>query len=80
MEDAKNLIGDTDVVIIGFADVFQHTVCFVTERKVSNLWMPLQVGVFPIFGGGEYENFMAVAEKMRNGYDFCHTLDASSTR
>ncbi|KAL6899781.1 hypothetical protein ACP4OV_006439 [Aristida adscensionis] len=34
------------------------------------------VGVFPALGGSEYENFMAVAEKMRAGYDFLHTLDA----
>ncbi|RLN07859.1 protein disulfide isomerase-like 1-3 [Panicum miliaceum] len=33
------------------------------------------VGVFPAFGGSEYDNFMAVAEKMRNDYDFLHTLD-----
>ncbi|KAK3154352.1 hypothetical protein QOZ80_2BG0189420 [Eleusine coracana subsp. coracana] len=50
MEDAANLIGDKDVVI---------------------------VGVFPAFDGSEFENFMAVAEKMRADYDFLHTLDAS---
>jgi protein disulfide-isomerase A1 len=36
-----------------------------------------QVGVFPAFGGSEYDNFMAVAEEMRNDYDFLHTLDGS---
>ncbi|CAL5057748.1 unnamed protein product [Urochloa decumbens] len=50
VEDAKNLIGDDRVVI---------------------------VGVFPVFGSSEYKNFMAVAEKLRNDYDFCHTLDAN---
>ncbi|PAN06470.1 hypothetical protein PAHAL_1G266000 [Panicum hallii] len=35
------------------------------------------VGVFPAFGGSEYDNFMAVAEEMRNDYDFLHTLDGS---
>ncbi|XP_062223097.1 protein disulfide isomerase-like 1-3 [Phragmites australis] len=35
------------------------------------------VGVFPSFGGSEYENFLSVAEKMRSDYDFLHTLDAS---
>ncbi|KAI5015144.1 hypothetical protein ZWY2020_056534 [Hordeum vulgare] len=35
------------------------------------------VGVFPEFAGIEYENFMAVANKMRTDYDFFHTLDAS---
>jgi protein disulfide-isomerase A1 len=35
-----------------------------------------QVGIFPEFGGSEFENFMAVAERMRNDYDFLHTLDA----
>ncbi|GJM85248.1 hypothetical protein PR202_ga01683 [Eleusine coracana subsp. coracana] len=34
------------------------------------------VGVFPAFDGSEFENFMAVAEKMRADYDFLHTLDA----
>ena len=40
-------------------------------------WNMFQVGVFPAFGGREFEDFMAVAEKMRNDYDFLHTLDAS---
>lgn len=35
------------------------------------------VGVFPEFAGIEYENFMAVANKMRTDYDFFHTSDAS---
>lgn len=35
------------------------------------------VGVFPEFAGREYENFMAVAEKMQTDYDFFHTSDAS---
>ena len=34
-------------------------------------------GVFPAFAGSQYENFVAVAGKMRNDYDFLHTLDAS---
>ena len=40
-------------------------------------WNMFQVGVFPAFGGREFEGFMAVAERMRNDYDFLHTLDAS---
>lgn len=35
------------------------------------------MGVFPEFAGIEYENFMAVANKMRTDYDFFHTSDAS---
>lgn len=35
------------------------------------------VGIFPEFAGVEYENFMAVADKMRSDYDFFHTSDAS---
>uniref|UniRef100_A0A453C0S5 Thioredoxin domain-containing protein n=1 Tax=Aegilops tauschii subsp. strangulata TaxID=200361 RepID=A0A453C0S5_AEGTS len=35
------------------------------------------VGVFPEFAGIQYENFMAVANKMRTDYDFFHTSDAS---
>ncbi|KAG4963262.1 hypothetical protein AAZX31_14G136300 [Glycine max] len=34
------------------------------------------VGVFPKFSGEEYENFNALAEKLRSEYDFGHTLDA----
>ncbi|KMT13995.1 hypothetical protein BVRB_4g078260 [Beta vulgaris subsp. vulgaris] len=34
------------------------------------------VGVFPEFSGEEYENFTKLAQKMRNNYDFGHTLDA----
>ncbi|PIN17433.1 Protein disulfide isomerase (prolyl 4-hydroxylase beta subunit) [Handroanthus impetiginosus] len=34
------------------------------------------VGVFPKFSGEEFENFTALAEKLRSDYDFGHTLDA----
>lgn len=34
------------------------------------------VGVFPKFSGEEFENFMALADKLRSDYDFIHTLDA----
>lgn len=34
------------------------------------------VGIFPKFSGEEFENFIAVAEKLRSDYDFVHTLDA----
>ncbi|PKI66876.1 hypothetical protein CRG98_012742 [Punica granatum] len=34
------------------------------------------VGVFPKFSGEEYENFTALAEKLRSDYEFGHTLDA----
>ncbi|KAG6396253.1 hypothetical protein SASPL_142399 [Salvia splendens] len=34
------------------------------------------VGVFPKFSGEEFENFKALAEKLRGDYDFGHTLDA----
>jgi protein disulfide-isomerase A1 len=38
--------------------------------------MVLQVGVFTKFSGEEFENFLAVAEKLRSDYEFGHTLDA----
>ncbi|GLT47125.1 hypothetical protein SLA2020_208420 [Shorea laevis] len=34
------------------------------------------VGVFPKFCGEEFENYTALAEKLRSDYDFGHTLDA----
>ncbi|KAL2521259.1 Protein disulfide isomerase-like 1-2 [Forsythia ovata] len=34
------------------------------------------VGVFPKFSGEEFENFTALAEKLRSDYNFGHTLDA----
>ncbi|KAF2296716.1 hypothetical protein GH714_001407 [Hevea brasiliensis] len=34
------------------------------------------VGVFPKFSGQEFENFLAVADKLRSDYEFGHTLDA----
>ncbi|XP_062099280.1 protein disulfide-isomerase [Humulus lupulus] len=34
------------------------------------------VGVFPKFSGEEFENFMALAEKLRAEYEFGHTSDA----
>ncbi|XVF36934.1 hypothetical protein REPUB_Repub19eG0101800 [Reevesia pubescens] len=34
------------------------------------------VGVFPKFSGLEFESYIALAEKLRSDYEFCHTLDA----
>ncbi|KAJ6805747.1 protein disulfide-isomerase-like [Iris pallida] len=34
------------------------------------------VGLFPKFSGEEFENFVAVAEKLRSDYEFGHTSDA----
>ncbi|KAE9608975.1 hypothetical protein Lal_00020033 [Lupinus albus] len=34
------------------------------------------VGIFPKFSGEEFDNFIAVAEKLRSDYYFGHTLDA----
>ncbi|XAR62812.1 Protein disulfide-isomerase [Bertholletia excelsa] len=34
------------------------------------------VGIFPEFSGEKFENFTALAEKLRSDYDFGHTLDA----
>ncbi|XP_020111661.1 protein disulfide isomerase-like 1-1 [Ananas comosus] len=34
------------------------------------------VGVFPEYSGSEFENFIAVADKLRADYSFGHTLDA----
>nr|AFK34272.1 unknown [Medicago truncatula] len=43
---------------------------FVGDNKV------VIVGVFPKFSGEEYDNFIALAEKLRSDYDFGHTLNA----
>ncbi|XP_061359958.1 protein disulfide-isomerase-like [Gastrolobium bilobum] len=43
---------------------------FIDENKV------VIIGVFPKFAGEEYDNFTALAEKLRSDYDFGHTLDA----
>ncbi|KAI4307261.1 hypothetical protein L6164_030464 [Bauhinia variegata] len=43
---------------------------FIGENKV------FIVGVFPKFSGEEFENFTALAEKLRSDYDFGHTLNA----
>ncbi|KAJ8762887.1 hypothetical protein K2173_023016 [Erythroxylum novogranatense] len=34
------------------------------------------VGVFPKFSGQEFENFIAIAEKLRSDYEFRHTSDS----
>ncbi|XP_056682804.1 protein disulfide-isomerase-like isoform X2 [Spinacia oleracea] len=44
--------------------------------SVIDLAKSFIVGVFPEFSGEEYENFTKLAEKLRNAYDFGHTLDA----
>jgi len=39
-------------------------------------FISLQVGVFKKFSGEEFNNFTALAEKLRSDYEFGHTLDA----
>lgn len=36
----------------------------------------LQVAVFSKFSGEEFDNFTALADKLRSDYEFGHTLDA----
>ncbi|KAJ0024333.1 hypothetical protein Pint_08150 [Pistacia integerrima] len=43
---------------------------FIDEKKI------VVVGVFPKLSGEEFENFMAVAEKLRSDYEFGHTQNA----
>ncbi|XP_058786941.1 protein disulfide-isomerase [Vicia villosa] len=43
---------------------------FIGENKIAI------VGVFPKFSGEEYDNFLALADKLRADYDIAHTLDA----
>ncbi|KAF2317199.1 hypothetical protein GH714_016573 [Hevea brasiliensis] len=43
---------------------------FIGDKKI------VIVGVFPKFSGQEFENFLAVADKLRSDYEFGHTLDA----
>ncbi|MBA0837475.1 hypothetical protein Goarm_009630, partial [Gossypium armourianum] len=43
---------------------------FIDEKKL------VIVGVFPKFSGQEFDNYMALAEKLRSDYEFGHTLDA----
>ncbi|PNY07374.1 protein disulfide-isomerase-like [Trifolium pratense] len=43
---------------------------FIGENKV------VIIGVFPKFSGEEFNNFTALAEKLRSDYDFGHTLEA----
>ena len=42
----------------------------------NNVFLCFQVGVFPKFSGEEFDNFSALAEKLRSDYDFGHTLNA----
>ena len=42
----------------------------------NNTFLWCQVGVFPKFSGEEFDNFTALAEKLRADYDFYHTLNA----
>ncbi|KAL8126532.1 hypothetical protein AgCh_013708 [Apium graveolens] len=43
---------------------------FIDEKKIT------LIGLFPVLSGEEFDNFTAVAEKLRSDYDFGHTLDA----
>ncbi|TVU29713.1 hypothetical protein EJB05_21293 [Eragrostis curvula] len=67
VEYLKKQVGPASVEIKSVADATS----LISDKGV------VIVGVFPEFGGSEFENFVAVAEKMRAGYDFLHTSDAS---
>ncbi|WOG91606.1 hypothetical protein DCAR_0310855 [Daucus carota subsp. sativus] len=43
---------------------------FIDEKKIT------LIGLFPVLSGEEFDNFTAVAEKLRSDYDFAHTVDA----
>uniref|UniRef100_A0A164X3Y2 Thioredoxin domain-containing protein n=1 Tax=Daucus carota subsp. sativus TaxID=79200 RepID=A0A164X3Y2_DAUCS len=42
----------------------------IDEKKIT------LIGLFPVLSGEEFENFTALAEKLRSDYDFGHTVDA----
>ncbi|KDP32815.1 hypothetical protein JCGZ_12107 [Jatropha curcas] len=43
---------------------------FIGDKKI------VVIGVFPKLSGQEFENYLAVADKLRSDYEFGHTLDA----
>ncbi|KAF3446999.1 hypothetical protein FNV43_RR12179 [Rhamnella rubrinervis] len=49
----------------------EDTSTLTAEKKIGI------VGVFPKFSGEEFENFTAIAEKLRADYEFGHTKDAN---
>lgn len=49
---------------------------FCVVAKKINFPLALQVGIFPKLSGEEFDNYIALAEKLRSDYDFGHTLDA----
>uniref|UniRef100_A0A803P1T8 protein disulfide-isomerase n=1 Tax=Cannabis sativa TaxID=3483 RepID=A0A803P1T8_CANSA len=65
VEDASGIIEDKKIVIVS-----ARCLCY------TLIFLHLQVGVFPKFSGEEFENFMAVVDKLRADYDFAHTTDA----
>ncbi|KAF3446997.1 hypothetical protein FNV43_RR12177 [Rhamnella rubrinervis] len=62
----KKLSGPASVEVKTVEDASSFT----SEKKI------VIVGVFPKFSGEEFENFTAVAEKLRSDYEFGHTMDA----
>lgn len=54
---------------------FLTLIHFSLKLACKAVFLYLQVGVFPKFSGEEFENFCALAEKLRSDYDFGYTLD-----
>lgn len=80
VEDAAGLVDEKKISIVSLSIYFLGKSQSSFSRLIlSNSWdiiFLFQVGVFPKFSGEEYDNFVALAEKLRSDYDFGHTLDA----
>lgn len=85
VEDATSLIDDKKIFIVcARCYVLFLFVCFspfpypptLSCSLQTHIYISIQVGVFPKFSGEEFENFTALAEKLRSEYEFGHTSDA----
>lgn len=62
----KKQVGPASVEIKSVEDASK----LIDEKKIT------LIGLFPVLSGEEFDNFTALAEKLRSDYDFGHTLDA----
>ena len=77
-EDASSLIDEKKITLVSaprgyYLYLYLIHPCYSGIIEASVLF---QIGLFPVLSGEEFENFTALAEKLRSDYDFGHTVDA----
>lgn len=76
LEDAQIFLSDNKIAIVStlFRLLWFHA--YLVKHLELSYFLYLQVGIFPQFSGGKFENYTILAKKLRPTEEFFHTSDA----